>query len=129
VAEAAPAAPSTLAGSTNSSQAPGTEASTPTSVYVAGGVTLALAAGATVTGILYLDRQSEYEDGTNDQSAYDAAQTLGYVNAGLWVGTLAGALLTGYLYLSQPAPPSAATPSVVPLVGRGFAGVAATGAF
>ena len=106
-----------------------TEASTPTSVYVAGGVTLALAAGATVTGILYVDRRNDYEPGTNDQADYDAAQTMGYVNAGLWVGTLLGAALTGYLYFSAPEPATVAAPSVVPLVGRGFAGVAATGAF
>ena len=88
-----------------------------------------MAAGATVTGILYLDRRSDYEAGTNAESDYNAAQTMGYVNAGLWVGTLVGAALTGYLYLSDPEPSAAATPSVVPLVGRGFAGVAATGSF
>lgn len=126
----APVAPPQAASSTQSGQAPvGAEASTPTSVYVVGGVTLALAAGATVTGILYFDRKNEYEPGTNDQADYDAAQTMGYVNAGLWVGTVVGAAVTGYLYFSDPKPSTVAAPSVVPLVGRGFAGVAATGAF
>ena len=112
------------------------EAPTPTAVYVVGGITVALAAGTAVTGIVYLDRRSSYENGTDAaqrQSDYDAAQTLGYVNAGLLVGTLAGAAVTGYLYLRDPEPTTASgaieLPSVSPILGRGFAGVAATGAF
>lgn len=106
---------------------------TPVSVYIAGAVTLGLAAAAGVTGGLYLHENSEYDANrdTNRSAAqdhYDSARVLGTVNAALWVGTVGGALLTTYLYVTRPErrAPSA---RVLPFVSAEAAGLSASGEF
>jgi hypothetical protein len=80
----------------------------PTSVYLMGGVTLALGVGAGITGIAYLNKKSTYEDARDDGPSSDlkdlqrTARTYGYVNLGLWAATAVGAGVTTYLYVTRP---------------------------
>jgi len=111
-----------------------TERPVPTSVYVAGGTTLALAAVASVTGAMYLNRRSDYQDTgrheSDAESQHDSLRTLGIVNAALWIGTAGGAALTGYFYFTRP---KAAVASYAPrfsgFASRDAVGLSATGAF
>jgi len=126
-----PAPPQTANAATGSeTTAPGAEPGLPTSVLAAGGATLAFGAGAIVTGVLYLQRRSDYNEGTSPaerDADYDSAQSLGYANLALTALTLGGAALTGYFYFSQPEPGT--TASVAPSLGPGFAGLSARGEF
>lgn len=103
----------------------------PTSVYIAGGITLALAAGAGVTGVSYLGKRSDYQDARAGESGgskeRNSAQRMGYVNLGFWAGTLIGAGVTTVLYVTRPERAGAAR--VVPIVGPGVAGLGLTGGF
>jgi hypothetical protein len=78
-----------------------------TSVYVAGGATLALGLAACITGGVYLDRRAAYQDTGHNapdaESQHDSLRTLGVVNLALWIGTAGGAALTGYFYFTRPA--------------------------
>lgn len=104
----------------------------PTSVYLAGGVTLALAATSGVTGVAYLDKKSDYEDLAQEdgrtrevEERERSARRYGYVNLGLWIGTAVGAGVTTYLYVTRPTKRSAVqlTPWLSPqLAGLGVAG-------
>lgn len=112
-APAEPAAPTTTAPPASLSVAPAAptdelrSSPIPTSVYLMGGVTLALGAGAGVTGIAYLNKKSAYEE-AHDARSGDAdslrstAKTYGYVNLGLWAATVVGAGVTTYLYVARP---------------------------
>ena len=91
----------------------------PTSVWIAGGTTLALGIGTAVTGGLYLKHNG---------SDHDAAQTFGVANAVLFSATVVAAGVTGYLYFTRPDEPRAGF-RLSPSVGRGFAGISADGAF
>jgi hypothetical protein len=90
-------------------RAPGTtHRPVPTSVYVGGIATGALAVGAIVTGVLALGAGSRFDDannGTDSSKANDlrsSAQTLNVVSD-VFIGlTLVGAVVTTYLYLSRP---------------------------
>jgi hypothetical protein len=98
----------------------------PTSVYIAGGVTLALAASAGVTGLAYLKKRDDFEQrGTS--SSRDRALLYGRINLGLWIGTAVGAGVTTYLYATRPA--RARTLQVVPLLAPQVAGLGVTGGF
>lgn len=103
----------------------------PTSVYVAGGLTLALAAGAGITGAVYLSQRGEYRDALDRENATsqqrDSAQRMGYVNLGLWAGTLIGAGVTTVLYATRPERSRGA--QLLPLVGPHVAGLGLTGGF
>jgi hypothetical protein len=106
---------------------------TPLSVYIAGGVTLGLAAAAGVTGGLYLHERSEDEskresDRNAAQEHYDSARVLGVANAALWVGAVGGAVLTTYLYVTRPERPLPSA-RVLPFVSAEAAGLCATGEF
>jgi hypothetical protein len=109
----------------------------PASVYISGGVTVALAVGATITAIVYLDKRSTYQDarqsyvaGSGGASSAEleqqqsSAQNWGYANVALWAATAAGAGLTTYLYLSRP---TRAAARVVPWLGPGVAGFGVSG--
>jgi hypothetical protein len=81
----------------------------PTSVYIAGGVTLGLAVAASVTGGVYLHKQSSYDesgrfnpDRSAAQAEHDSVVTLGIVNLALWIAAAGGAGVTTYLYLARP---------------------------
>lgn len=95
----------------------------PTSVYVAGGITLALAAGAGVTGVVYLKQKDDYESTGQDKSR---AQTTGAVNLGLWIGAALSAGVTTYLYATRPTERSVA---VTPVLGPQLAGLGVSGGF
>jgi len=109
----------------------------PTSVYIAGGATLALGVAASVTSAMYLDRRSTYQSGGRNnpdqaaaQSDHDSLQTLGVVNLALWIGTAGGAALTGYFYFTRPEKRvGVGAPRITGWATRDGAGLAATGAF
>jgi hypothetical protein len=120
---------------------------TPTAVYVAGGVTAALAAAASVTGLIYLNQRATYHTYLNNHddlpsqdaaSLRDSARQVGGLNAALWIATACGAASTLYLYLArperlEPAPAAAnrarATPRIAPVLAPGYAGLGVSGGF
>jgi hypothetical protein len=118
---------------------------TPKVVYVAGGVTIALAAATTITGIVYLDKRASYQsylantenpDPTQAASLRDSARLNGDLNAALWIATACGAASTLYMYLARPerleppAPTGArVTLRVAPWLTRGNAGLGLSGGF
>jgi hypothetical protein len=98
----------------------------PTSVYLAGGITLALAVGAGASGIAYLNEKADYDElKTSDQR--HRALTYGRVNLGLWLGTAVGAGVTTYLYVTRPKRRAAV--QVVPVIGPQLAGMGISGGF
>lgn len=98
----------------------------PTSVYIAGGITLALAASAGATGLAYLNKKADYEDlKTSDRR--NEALTYGRINLGLWVGAAIGAGVTTVLYATRPA--RRASVQVTPLIGPQVAGLGVAGGF
>jgi tetratricopeptide (TPR) repeat protein len=105
----------------------------PTSVYVAGGVTLALAASAGVTGLAYLNKRADYEDlakqgaSSTVETRRDQALTYGRINLGLWLGAAVGAGVTTYLYVTRPERRSAI--QVTPWLGPQLAGLGVAGDF
>lgn len=108
----------------------------PQSVYLAGGITLALAVGAGVTGLTYLNKHSTYQSALEksdrtkaptDQlrSQHRSAERWGYANVGFLAAAACGAGVTTYLYLTRPTRPAGA--QLVPLVGPGQLGVGLAG--
>jgi hypothetical protein len=96
----------------------------PTRVYLAGGVTLALAAGAGATGLAYLNKREDYHASMTKERE-DEALKYSYINLGLWIGTAIGAGVTTFLYVTRPTERVSlrVTPLVAPqLAGLGFAG-------
>jgi hypothetical protein len=91
-------------------------------VYLAAGITLALGVGAGVTGVAYLKKKDNYEDGVSGGPSDELAErektakAFGYVNVGLWAATAVGAGVTTYLYLTRPERPKSArlTPWATP---------------
>jgi len=131
-----PPAPAQGVGSTNE---PGradelTKRPVPTSVYLSGGITLALAASAGVTGVAYLNKKHDYDnmaerDGLSStvEARRNAARSYGYANLGLWIGTALGAGLTTYLYVTRPSQQTAV--HVSPWLGPQVAGLGVSGGF
>jgi hypothetical protein len=102
----------------------------PSSVYVAGGLTVAFAAGSIATGIVYLSRRSTYGS-TQGDAAFDTTRRWGIVNLPLTGAAILGAFATTYLYLSRPSAPSnvrGTAPVIVPWVGASSGGFAVEGA-
>ncbi len=105
----------------------------PTSVYLAGGITVALGVGAGVTGVTYLKKKAAYDDErpkgpSKDLDSLDSkARTYGYLNLGLWAATAVGAGVTTYLYVTRPTQPQAAR--VLPWATHEAAGLSVMGAF
>lgn len=85
---------------------------TPTSVYVVGGATLALGIASLITGLVAVDKRSEFDainDGRDPARATDVRSTgeaLNRVSDVLLVGTVIGAGVATYLYLTRPSAPS-----------------------
>jgi hypothetical protein len=98
----------------------------PTTVYLAGGITLALAAGAGATGLAYLNKRDDY-NASKTEERQDAALTYSYVNLGLWIGAAIGAGVTTYLYVTRPA--ERVSWRVTPLVAPQMAGLGVQGGF
>jgi tetratricopeptide (TPR) repeat protein len=105
----------------------------PTYVYVAGGVTLALAASAGATGLAYLNKRGDYDDAAKQgatstvERRHDQALTYGRINLGLWLGAALGAGVTTYLYVTRPKQRTAV--QVTPWLGPRVAGLGVTGGF
>ncbi len=106
----------------------------PTSVYVSGGVTLALLVGAGITGLVYQNRKEDHDalaakEGQTDpvEERKDAALRYGYANMGMWIGAGIGASVTTYLFVTRPARPE--TARVLPWAGPGSAGLSVAGGF
>lgn len=78
--------------------------------YVAGGVTVLLAGGTAVTGLMMLDKRSHFQaingqpgrDRAELQEARDAASQLGLISSVLFGATLVGAGVTTWLFVSPP---------------------------
>jgi tetratricopeptide (TPR) repeat protein len=106
----------------------------PSSVYVVGGVTLALSTAAIVTGVVYLNERASYRSESNAAKAdenRDSARAVGIVNASLWATAACGAAFTAYLYVTRPntSPNDRASARIAPWVLPQSAGIAAEGAF
>jgi len=115
--------------------APERPAPIPASVWIAGGATIALGVATVVTGAMYLDRRSSYQDhrattdDPNDEGPdHDAAQTLGVVNAVVFAGALVGAGLTTYFYITRPKAP-VVTGKLTAKAAPGFASLVVSGEF
>jgi hypothetical protein len=145
VPEAGPAPTVPAAASAPGSQAPAASPTSPerdhlprpipTSVYVSGGITLGLLAGAGITGLVYQNKKRDHDDlagreGSDSdavQQRKDSALRWGYANMGMWIGTAVGASVTTYLFVTRPARPQ--TARLVPWAGPGSAGLSVTGGF
>jgi len=109
----------------------------PTSVYIGLAATGAFTVGATVTGIMALGKNSEFDDknGVDQaaaQDAYDSTKTLNLVTDIFIAGAVVSAAVTTYLYLDRPEVPvgqDAGRILVVPAVGRDVALVSMSGSF
>jgi hypothetical protein len=77
----------------------------PSSVHVAGAVTLGLGAGAVATGIVYMVRLSKF---SNVQTGAEEPESKrwGLINGLFSAGTVVGAGVTGYLYFTRPGVPA-----------------------
>jgi hypothetical protein len=105
----------------------------PTSVYIAGGATLALGAAAGITGAVYLDQKASYDRTRRDNPTaasadHDSVEAIGIVNLGLWIATAGGAALTGYFYFTRPERPST-TARFLPWATHESAGLMTAGEF
>jgi hypothetical protein len=129
---AAPARPATRSTGQPASNPIASDASTlrpiPSSVYLAGGLTLALAAGAGASGVAYLHKRDDYYDRRRD-SDKESALRYGYLNAGMWLATAACAGVTTYLYLTRPARTTTTRARVVPWAAPQSAGLSVSGGF
>jgi hypothetical protein len=104
----------------------------PSSVYVAGGITLALAVGAGASGVAYLHKREDYTDRKYDDDAgarRTSALRYGYLNAGMWAATAVSAGVTTYLYFTRPARVTSTSARVVPWAAPQSAGLSVSGGF
>jgi tetratricopeptide (TPR) repeat protein len=105
----------------------------PTSVYLMGGVTVALGIGAGITGVAYLNKKAAYEDERDAGPSSDlkdqqrTAKTYGYLNLGLWAATALGAGVTTYLYVTRPT--AQASARLTPWAGPQGGGLTVSGGF
>ena len=107
----------------------------PTSVYVAGGLTLACVTGAAITGLVYLNKRQDHtalagRPGASSDEIENSEQSAlryGYVNIGLWAGAAIGASVTTYLFVTRPAHQQ--TARVLPWAAPGNAGLSVQGGF
>ena len=107
----------------------------PAAVYIAGGVTLAFAAAAGVSGAMYLSKNSEYKEANDDpnvsparrQELKDAAELPGVVNAITTGAAVAGAVLTGVLYFTRPERPVTGRVGFAPWMTANGGGIAVGG--
>jgi hypothetical protein len=103
----------------------------PKSVYVAGAVTLALAAAAGVTAYVYMDHRARY-GAEQSEPELGRTRTWGQINLVLDLGALVGAGVTGYLYVTRPTVAASGRVErvrVAPWVRPGAGGFGLQGAF
>ena len=104
----------------------------PSSVYLAGGITLALAVGAGASGLAYLQKRDDYDARKNDSDAEarrKSALRYGYFNAGMWAATAVGAGVTIYLYATRPSRVAPTTARLAPWASPQSAGLSLSGGF
>lgn len=104
----------------------------PSSVYLAGGITLALAAGASVSGLAYLQKRDDYNERKYDSDGEDrrkSALHYGYFNAGMWAATAVGAGVTVYLYATRPSRAASTAARLAPWASPQSAGLSLSGGF
>lgn len=100
----------------------------PTSAYVTGGITLALAASAGVIGLAYLNKRADAKQASPTAArSREQALTYGRINLGLWIGTAVAAGVTTYLYVTRPERKTALR--VTPWLGPEIAGLGVAGGF
>ena len=109
----------TIAPAKGGDQVPGGESvgrPIPTTVWVAGGVTVALAVGATVTGLAANSKRSSFNEingqpGKQEeaQQLHDSAVSMALINTVLTGVAIAGAGATAYLFLTRPEASTART--------------------
>jgi len=105
---------SSAAASSNAPASP--SAPIPTSAYIAGGITLVLAAAAGATAYVYMDHRAR--DGAEQREPeLSRNRRLGAVNLALDAGALVGAGVTAYFYWTRP---TAVAPWVGPSGAIGF---------
>jgi hypothetical protein len=105
-------------------------------IYVAGGATLALAAASIATGVVYLQRKSDFDDANAGDTAStrevqdlrDRAQSMALVSTAFTAAAIVGAGITAGLYFARPEQPKASTrssalPRVAPLLAPSTAGI------
>ena len=107
----------------------------PTSVFIVGGLSLALAAGGGVVGYLASDKNSQYkdlnsnlrseEDRTEAEGLKKDGEMLNLIADGLFAGAIVGAGVTIVLYATRPSAAPAVggltfSPVVGPRGGGGF---------
>jgi hypothetical protein len=108
----------------------------PQSVYLVGGVTVALAVGTAVTGATYWNKRATYHnaldeadrtEGPSEQlrSQERSAERWGYANLAFWAATACGAGVTTYLFVTRPTRP--ATTRIVPLLSPSHVGLGLSG--
>jgi hypothetical protein len=113
----------------------GAERPIPTSVYIAGGATLALAAGGAVFGVIAKGKKDDFDaanDGTDPDNAKDlksSADTMNLVADGLFLGAIIGAGVTTFLYVTRPEVPSSQAITVNPIVGPSALALTVSGSF
>jgi hypothetical protein len=105
-----PSSPTVVPASEPSQAAVPTHRPIPTSVYVSGAVTLALAAGAGVTAYVYMKHRAD-EGAEQREPELGQNRRLGAVNVVLDVGALLGAGVTAYLYWTRPTEVSRPSPA------------------
>jgi hypothetical protein len=112
----------------------------PASVYIIGGLSLALAAGGGVVGYLATDKNSQYKtlnsDLQSDQDVKDAeklkkgGERLNLIADGLFAGAIVGAGVTIVLYATRPsAAPTVGSLTFAPVVGSRGGGGFVSGRF
>jgi len=105
-------------------------------LYVAGGATVALAAGAAVSGIIALGKASDFKDANKNpqftqeerQSLRDKASSMGTISTVLGIGAIGAGAATVYLLLTPGSKSSAQGWRLVPLAGPSVAGLQIVGA-
>lgn len=113
-------------------------------IYVAGGVTLALAGTAAVTGALFLQRRSDFDSANEDPNAtaserhdlHDRANSMSIVSSAFAAAAVVGAGITAGFYLTRPeehstarlrAPIALRNARVIPFVLPATSGLVITG--
>jgi hypothetical protein len=127
----------TRAATPRASSEPSSASRTP--ALIAGGTTLLLAAGTTVTGIMALGKRSDYHaingkpgnDRTEIEDARDQASSMALISSVLFGATLVGAGVTTWLFVSPPGgtrqEPDVSALSLSPWLGLGTIGISAGG--
>lgn len=140
IPEAAPPSPGGVSAGMTTGPALPPDRPIPASVFIVGGVSLALAAGGGVVGFLASDKNSEYkelngnlrseDDRRKAKQLKDDGEMLNLIADGLFAGAVVGAGVTLVLYATRPsAQPAVGSLQFSPVVGPGVGGGFVSGRF